>query len=335
MSLARASAPRRSSRVRCSGNAAAATAAVACASRTASLFCVRHNARRRKPQTLCACTMQQSDAHDAATLVAKLRASSSSADTQGECCTALRSLRLEGEAAADAIDVVVAALRHSVDHAALQNNGCGTLLSLMRDSANNRVSAAAAGAVEAIVAGLHAHPGDAGVQTWGCTALGNIAACSKHVSVTRRGAAGAVEVILAALHRHPGDTDVQCYGWMALGHIMEGNAGNATTARAAGAVEAAVAALKRHSAQAFVLGSACFALNALSVNCADRAATAGAAGAVKAVIAALRAFPDDVRLQCFGCASLIGLLETVDNRRRAFGSGTGEAIIAGMRTHAV
>jgi hypothetical protein len=90
--------------------------------------------------------MQQSDAPDAAALVAKLRARSSSAYVQAECCEALGGLTLEGNAAADAIDAIVAALRHGVDHATLQRNGCGALLRLwMRLSADNRVSAAAAG----------------------------------------------------------------------------------------------------------------------------------------------------------------------------------------------
>jgi hypothetical protein len=41
--------------------------------------------------------MQQSDAHDAAALIVKLRACSSSADVQAECCAALHDLRLEGD----------------------------------------------------------------------------------------------------------------------------------------------------------------------------------------------------------------------------------------------
>jgi hypothetical protein len=102
--------------------------------------------------------MQQSDALEAAALVAKLRARSSSADEQAECCAALSGLRLEGDAAADAIDAIVAALRDGVDLATLQRNCCNVLSQLMQQSADNRVSAAAAGAVEAIVAGLRAHP---------------------------------------------------------------------------------------------------------------------------------------------------------------------------------
>jgi hypothetical protein len=112
--------------------------------------------------------MQQSDAHDAAALVAKLRASSSSGDVQAECCKALRGLRLEGDAATDVIDAIVAALRHGVDHATLQRNGYGALSKLLRDNAEIRVSAAAGGTVEAVVAGLRAHSGDVGVQAHGC-----------------------------------------------------------------------------------------------------------------------------------------------------------------------
>jgi hypothetical protein len=86
------------------------------------------------------------------------------ADAQAACCKALRGLRLEGNAAADAIDAIVAALRHDVNHATLQHNGWSALSELTEDSADNCESAAAAGAVYAIVAGLRVHPGDAGVR---------------------------------------------------------------------------------------------------------------------------------------------------------------------------
>jgi hypothetical protein len=95
--------------------------------------------------------MQQSDAPDAAALVAKLRASSSSADVQAECCEALSRLRLEGDTAADAVDAIVAVLRRGAEHGTLQRSGCHALLRLLQDNAAIRVSAAAAGAVEAIV----------------------------------------------------------------------------------------------------------------------------------------------------------------------------------------
>jgi hypothetical protein len=108
--------------------------------------------------------MQQSDAHDAATLVEKLRASSSSADVQAECCAVLSGFTLEGDAAAEAIDAVVTALRHGVNHATLQRDGFGALAELMHDSADNRVSAAAVGAVEAIVAAS----GWAARASWSC-----------------------------------------------------------------------------------------------------------------------------------------------------------------------
>jgi hypothetical protein len=172
------------------------------------------------------------------------------------------------------------------------------------------------------------------VQAQGCAALGNIAADSAPVSVSA-GAAGAVDVIMAALRRHPADAGVQFSGWTALVHFTVYDAGSAANADAAGAVEAAVATLKRHAAhQAPVLGSACHALNILTGYCADGAAKAGAAGAVKAVVAALCAFPDDGRLQRFGCEALYGLVQTADNRKRAFDNGAGEAIIAAMRRHA-
>jgi hypothetical protein len=282
--------------------------------------------------------MQQADAHEAATLVAKLRAISSSADVQAECCKALSHLRLDDDAAADGISAVVAALRHGVDHATLQHTGWAALAILMQHSADNCVSAAAAaGAVEAIVGGLRAHPGDADVQAHGCEALllMHKSAGSAHVSAIA--GAGAVQVIMTGLRRHPDDTGVQFHGWMALGNITaddawKHHAGNAANAGVAGAVETAVAALKRHLAEAFVLSAACHALSALLKNCAQRAAEAGAAGAMKAVVAALGAFPDDWPLQRHGCAALAGLLQAVENRRRAFSSGAGEAIIAAMRT---
>jgi hypothetical protein len=252
----------------------------------------------------------QADAGDAAALVAELRASSSSAEVQAGCCAALSGLTLEGDAAADAVDAIMAALRHGVDHAALQHIGFRALSKLLRDNKAIRVSAAAAGAVEALVAGLRAHPGDAGVQAQGCAVLGDIAADSAHVSATA-GAAGAVQVIMTALRRHI-DDDVQYYGWMALGSITADDAGNAASAGAAGAVKEAVTALKRRPAAPSVLSGASLALGAMTGYCPDRycpdrAAEAGAAGAVKAIVAALGAFPDDVRLQCNGCATLAGL----------------------------
>jgi hypothetical protein len=162
--------------------------------------------------------MEQTHAHDAAALVVKLRARSSSADEQAECCGALGDLRLEGNAAAaDAISAVVAALRDGVDHDTLQRNCCNALSQLMQQSADNRVCAAAAGALEATVAGLRAHPADAGVQAQGCAALMWLALNNAQVSAAA-GAAGAVEVIITALLRHPDDMHVQYYGGDAKSH---------------------------------------------------------------------------------------------------------------------
>jgi hypothetical protein len=274
--------------------------------------------------------MQQSDA---AALLVKLRARNSSADVQAECCDALSELRLEGDAAADAISAIVAALRHGVDHAALQHAGYCALQVLIVDNADKCVRAVAAGALEAIVAGLRAHPGDAGVQCQGCAALAHIAAAGARARVAA-GAAGAVQVIMTALRAHPDDADLQYCGWKALGNITADEAENASNACAAGAVEAAIATLQRRPAQADLLASACHALRALTVTCPDRSAEAGAAGAVTAVVAALQAFPDDMPVQSLGCAALGGILQTTGNRRRGFDSGAGEAILAAMRTHA-
>jgi hypothetical protein len=108
-------------------------------------------------------------AQDANALMAILRARSSSAAVQTGCCELLSDLRLEGDAAADAINAIVAALlRHGVDHAMLQRIGCRALFELMQRNADNRVfrlsTAAASHAVETVVvAGLRAHPADAGV----------------------------------------------------------------------------------------------------------------------------------------------------------------------------
>jgi hypothetical protein len=286
----------------------------------------------RKPSG--ACTMQQSDARDAATLVAKLRASSSSTNTQADCCEALRGLTLEGDAAADAIDAIVAALRRGADKATLQQSGFSALSGLMRSSEDNRITAAAAGAIEAIVGGLRARPGIAGVQADGCEALMHMFQGSAHVCVAV-GAASAVEVILTALRRHPTNADVQFCGWLALGNITVGDAESAASAAAAGAFETAVAALDRRPAQqALVVSGACYALGALSGRCAEYATKAGTAGAVKAVVAALRLFPDDMPVQRDGCVALAAMLRTAENRRRAFNSGAGETIIAAMRAYA-
>jgi hypothetical protein len=92
--------------------------------------------------------MQQSDALEAAALLVKLRAHSSSADVQADCC-----------AASDGY---------------VQRWACTALWRLTIQNAVCQAEAAAAAGIEAAVAALRAHAADVQMQIDGCDALGSI-----------------------------------------------------------------------------------------------------------------------------------------------------------------
>ena len=103
---------------------------------------------------------------------------------------------------AGGIVAILSGMKDHIDHAGVQEQGCGALRNLA-NNVENRVSIAnAGGMIAAIVSGMKAHTDHAGVQEQGCGALANLAT-NDDIEVLIANAGGILAAILSGMHESP------------------------------------------------------------------------------------------------------------------------------------
>ncbi len=268
--------------------------------------------------------------------MAALCAHRTDAVLQQRACDALAIFAFSDEAnkvkaaAAGAFQAVVAGLRAHEANACVQQFGCRALAHVGRGNHNRKLAAGIAGAIPAVLAALRRHADVEDVQCAACDALACLT-CDVHEHSITAGAAGAVELVTRALP-HAVEL-VRQQVCLALGNLTYSSNENRLRASRAGATEALLALL-RGANGSDEHRAACYALFQI-VSTPVAAVRAGEHhGAVGTILAVLRAHLGDLKIQGFGCGTLVHLLGTSPARvTEAWRANAGQLMRSALLAH--
>jgi hypothetical protein len=184
--------------------------------------------------------------------------------------------------AADAPDVIVAAMRSHSAVAGVAGAGCAAVLALGRHAAAHG-PLGNSGGVEAAVGALRAHDGDADVVTACLTALMNVVVGAENKGRVR--SAGVPGAVVAAMRAHGGEIRVARQGCGTLNNAAAGHSLNKALVAEQGGIHAVLAALRTHRRDAPVVEQACAAIAVISTGDGLAKPIADAGGLVDATLA--------------------------------------------------